>query len=404
MTGGCPMSLPTTRTTPFDPPAALAALRAEEPVSPLRYPDGHVGWLVTGYDLARAVLNDARFSVGVMRSVVGHPVETPETLGASDESDALRGRMDFADAPEHGRLRHGQLRHFRISEIGRHRDAIEHIVDEPLAAMAQLGPPVDFVHAFALPISSLAICHILGVPGTDRHYFEEPTSLLMDPRSSYKDRAAAALDFRAYTERVIGEKRAEPGDDLLSELIGYEDFDDEDLPGIVQLLFEAGHETTANMLSLSVLALLSEQDGWQRLHGDPAAIEAAVEELLRYLTIVQTANVRTALEPVELGDVVVEAGQSVAVSLAAGNRDPVKFSDPDALDLRRDARGHLAFGYGPHMCLGQHLARLELRIALAKLVDRFPSLHLAADAGEAEFVDDERFIYGVRNLPVTWLE
>lgn len=404
MTGGCPMSLPTTRIAPFDPPAALAALRAEEPVSPLRYPDGHVGWLVTDYDLARAVLNDARFCIGVGRSVVGQwdPERRAEMLAAFDGIDTDRGRLDRADPPEHGRLRQGQLQHFKISEVARHRDAIERIVDERLAAMARLGPPVDFVQAFALPVPSLTICHILGVPGTDRHRFEELDD--PDPSSSPRDVVAAIDAFRTYIARVIAEKRAEPGDDLLSELVAHEAFDDDDLVGIAWLLFEAGHDTTANMLSLGVLALLSEEGGWERLQGDPLAIEAAVEELLRYLTIVHTADTRTALEPVEIGDVLVQAGQSVTVSLAAGNRDPVKFPDPDALDLGRDARGHLAFGYGSHMCLGQHLARLELRIALAKLVDRFPSLRLADDAGEAELHDDERIIYGVRKLPVTWLE
>ena len=268
--------------------------------------------------------------------------------------------------------------------------------------MAELGPPVDFVQAFAVPFASLAICHILGVPGSDSHRFEKLTNLVFDPGSNLQDIVALLKDFRAYLARVIGEKRAEPGDDVLSQIIADNDFDDDDLVGSAWLLFEAGHETTANMLSLSVLALLSEEDRWQRLQGDPAAIDAAAEELLRYLSIVPTSFVRTALEPVELGDVVVEAGQTVAVSLAAGNRDPVKFLDPDALDLGRDARGHLAFGYGPHMCLGQHLARLELRIALTKLVERFPSLRLAADAGEPEFFDGGRPVYGVRKLPVTW--
>lgn len=389
-----PVTLPTARDQPFDPPAALGQLRDRAPLCRLRYPDGHVGWLVTSHALARAVLADARFGMSPPRSPVA------PTAASGREDPVNSGVVIALDPPEHTRVRRLQTGHLTARRVATYRGAIERIVAGALDAMRRAGPPVDLVATFAQPVPSLAVCELLGVPDEDRGRFERPSTAMMNPECTPEEELAAFADFCEYGREVIWRKRSRPGEDLLSEVVRSGELTDDALVGLALHLFMAGHETTANQLALSVFALLREPARWETLVARPALIPGAVEELLRYLTIVQVgAFTRTALDEVELDGAVIEPGEAVTVSLSAANRDPRRFRDPDALDLTRDAGGHLAFGYGRHMCLGQHLARVELQAALAGLVRRFPTLRLA---GEAPLHSGERFLYGVRRLDVTW--
>jgi len=378
-------------------------LRDQQPVCRLQYPDGHVGWLVTGYALARKVLADSRFSLKPERPVVGDPEKSAAYRQATADSPIYAGAVGALDPPAHTRIRRLQTGYFTVRRVNEHRASIERIVGGRLDAMKRAGPPVDFVQEFALPVPSIVICELLGVPPSDRHEFEHPTAVLQDPDATNEEKIAAMHTFCDYCQRVVEQKRVHPTEDLLSELVATGELTDDELTGIALQLFDAGHETTASMLSLSVFALLCDRDQWEMLRAEPSLIENAVEELLRHLTLVQLgAFTRTALEDVELDDLVIKAGESVTVSLTAANRDPARFADPDKLDFHRDAVGHLAFGHGRHMCLGMHLARLEMQVGIAALIERFPTLRLAVSADEVPLESSERFLYGVRQLQVAW--
>jgi len=392
-----PIDLPTLRAG-VDPPPELGELREREPVRPLRFSDGHVGWLVTSYQLGRKVLMDSRFGVRPPRLPVGELLE----------SDLPRpGVMIGLDPPDHSRVRRLQTGYFTLRRAAELRPSLERIVAGRLEAMAAAGPQVDLHQIFALPIPSLAICDMLGIRHDERHRFEHPHDVAFDSERSDGERDAAYQEFLSFVREIADRRRADPGDDVISEVLATGELEDEELPGVVEQLISAGHHTTANMLTLSTYFLLADRSRWEALQAavgeDPAAIEPAVEELLRYLTLVQVgAFARTAHEDVELGGVVVRAGQSVLVSLAAANRDPAKFPNPDRFDPGRDANGHLSFGYGRHMCLGQHLARLELQVGLLGLLTTFPTLSLAVPAEEIRLHDGRNLLHGVYELPVTW--
>jgi cytochrome P450 len=269
-------------------------------------------------------------------------------------------------------------------------------------AMASSGAPVDLVAAFALPIPSLVICELLGVPYSDHAFFQEQTTLIVDLGSSAEQAAGAVRELAGYLHELVRRKRADPTDDLIGTLLTTTELSDAELTNIALLLLVAGHETTANMLALGTFALLAHPEQLAAFRADPALTDTAVEELLRYLSILHLgAPNRAAVEDVELGGQLVRAGETVVLGLPAVNRDPARFADPDVLRLDRAAHQHLAFGFGVHQCLGQQLARIELRIGLRALVERFPTLRLAVPADEVP-LRDSAVVYGVWRLPVTW--
>jgi cytochrome P450 len=275
---------------------------------------------------------------------------------------------------------------------------VERIVADHLDAMAAAGPPADLVSTFALPVPSLVICELLGVPYADHAMFQRYTATITAMASRPEETRAAMRALAVYLAGLVRRMRANPGDDLLGGLIAEGELTDEELAGIGLVLLVAGHETTANMIGLGVLALLRDPGQVAALRAAPAL---AVEELLRYLTIIQYGVVRAALEDVELDGCLIRQGETVTLALPAANRDPVAFGDPDMLRLdRANARHHLTFGHGVHQCLGQQLARVEMRIAYTALFDRFPGLGLAIPAERVQLRD--AFIYGVAELPVTW--
>ncbi|MGK5546627.1 cytochrome P450 [Streptomyces sp. URMC 127] len=393
-----PVTLPTDRPAdcPFDPPAGLGALREEQPLVPMRYPDGHVGWLATGWSTVRAILADPRFSSRY--ELLHYPLP-----GGPEGSlpPAPTGDMTGMDAPGHTRYRRLLAGKFTVRRMNALTERLEEITAGHLDAMERRGGPLDLVEAFAQPVPALMICELLGVPYADREVFQRHTAALMDQDSSAEEMQAAMAGLQEYIQALVPAKRAEPTDDLLSDLTA-SDLTDEELTGLGSFLLGAGLDTTANMLAHGAFALLSNPDQLAALRTDPGLADRAVEELMRYLTVAHT-TVRSALEDVDVDGLLIRAGETVTLSLQAANRDPERFPAPDALDLHRRATGQLGFGHGIHQCLGQQLARVEMRVAFPALFARFPSLRLAVPPGEVPLRHRSN-IYGVHRLPVTWDE
>ncbi|MFC9508769.1 cytochrome P450 [Streptomyces sp. NPDC057002] len=393
-----PPTLPTDRHTgcPFDPPAELTAL-SDRPLRPLRYADGHTGRLATGHAAARAILADRRFSsryelLHMPVPVPGMPAELPP---------APVGDITGLDAPEHTRYRRLLTGKFTVRRMRRLTERVERFTTECLDAMEQAGPGADLVEALARPVPALMICELLGVPYADRERFQSQVATIFDQAADAEARGGAYAALLQYLNELVLAKRAEPTDDLLSDLTT-SDLTDEELAGIGGLLLAAGLDTTANMLALGTFALLSNPDQLDALRADPGLAEQAVEELLRYLSVADPI-LRSALEDVEVEGRLIRAGETVTVSVQAANRDPRRFPDPDRLDIRREATGHLSFGHGAHQCLGQQLARVEMAVVFPALFARFPTLRLAVPPEEVPLREHAN-IYGVVSLPVTWDE
>jgi cytochrome P450 len=396
-----PRHLPTHRSCPFDPADEYRFLREEEPVSRLAFPDGNVGWLLTRHEDVRAVLADDRFSSDRLRA--SSPLRS---FPLRRDEPALRaGLLLSMDPPEHTRYRRLLTRYFTVRRMRELAPRIEQIVADHLDAMERGGSPADLVPSFARPIPSLVICELLGVPYEDRGVFQHCTAMILSLDADEDVRLAAVDELRDYMRDLVAAKRRHPDDALLGHLIQGSASDtpltDDELGGIGRLLLVAGHETTANMLALGTYALLCHPDQLRALRENAELIDTAVEELLRYLTIAQFGTIRIAREDLEIAGQHIRAGETVVASLAAANRDPAQFAGPDQLDLSRPASQHVAFGHGIHQCLGQQLARVEMKTAYPALLRRFPTLALAVPPDEVPMRHD-MFIYGVHRLPVAW--
>ncbi|GII53464.1 cytochrome P450 [Planotetraspora thailandica] len=391
-------TLPTARQSgcPFDPPAELIEARRHSPISRFPFPDGHEGWLITGYDLVRSVLADPRFSSRkeLMRH---HPLMD---LSGIEFPPAPPGEFLLMDEPQHSRYRKPLVGKFTVRRMRQLTERVEQITADHLDAMEKAGPPTDLVTAFAKPIPVIVICELLGVPYEDRARFQEQIDAFLGGETSDEDLIAAYTATQQYLAELVAAKRANPADDVLSDLMD-SDLTDEELQGMSLILLSAGFDTTANMLGLGTFALLRNPAQLAALRADPALTDKAVEELLRYLSVAKTFT-RTALEDVEVGGQTIKAGSAVILSYNTANRDPERFADPHALDIQRQATGHLAFGHGIHQCLGQQLARVEMRVAFPALLNRFPTLRLAVPAEEVDLRPETADIYGVKSLPVTW--
>ncbi|WP_069164602.1 cytochrome P450 [Nocardia altamirensis] len=388
------VELPTTRPSgcPLDPPTELSTLRERRPLVRMRFPDGHDGWLATGHATVRAVLADPRFSVRY--ELQHYPLAD---TGAMPQ--AMPGDMLGFDAPEHTRYRKLLVGKFTVRRMQQLTAHVEEITAAHLDAMARDGGPVDLVQAFAYPIPALVVCELLGVPYVDRDNFQRYAASANDLNVSMAERMAAFAAVAEYMRGLVVAKRAAPTDDVLSDLVA-SDLDEDELTGLGTLLLGAGLDTTANMLALGTYALLRNPEQWAALCDRPDLADLTVEELMRYLSIAHTTT-RTALADVELDGQLIKAGESVALSIQAANRDPARFDEPDTLDVRRTAVGQLGFGHGVHQCLGQQLARVEMRVAFPALATRFPTLRLAIPDDEVALRHDSD-IYGVHALPVTW--
>lgn len=385
----------------FDPTPELGEIRETTGVRKVVNAFGMTVYLVTRYEDVKAVLSDHdRFSNG---RPPGFVVPGAPVMPEQEQASARAGNLLGLDPPEHQRLRRMLTPEFNFRRIKRMEPRINQIVAEHLDAMEAAGAPADLVQHFALPIPSLVICELLGVPYSDRADFQTRSGRQLDLSLPMPERMELQRRGREYMHSLVDRARSHPGEDILGTLVrehGAELTDDE-LVGIAGLLLLAGHETTSNMLGLGTLALLRHPDQLAAVRDQPDAVGPAVEELLRWLSIVQTAIPRITTTDVEIAGVPIPAGQLVFASLPAGNRDPEFTIAPDIFDIRRGAPGHLAFGHGVHHCLGAPLARMEMRIAWPALFRRFPGLALAEDFQDVEF-RSFHFIYGLRSLSVRW--
>ncbi|WP_197383537.1 cytochrome P450 [Mycolicibacterium mengxianglii] len=389
------------RRTDFDPIPELREIREGAGVRTVVNAFGMQVYLVTRHDDVKAVLSDhERFS---NERPPGFAVPGAPPVSAVEQQQAQSGNLLGLDPPKHSRLRRMLTGEFTARRMKRLEPRIVEIVDMHLDAMENAGPPSDLVADFALPIPSLVICELLGVPYEDRSDFQHRTTRQLDLSLPIEERFELARQGRAYMQSLVARTRQHPGDDMLGMLVrehGNELTDDE-LVGIASLLLLAGHETTSNMLSLGTLALLRHPDQLAAVRDNPDVVGPAVEELLRWLSIVHSAVPRITTTDVELAGVPIPKGQLVFASLPAADRDPGYISEPETFDISRGAMGHLAFGHGVHHCLGAPLARMEMRIAYPALLRRFPTLQLAEPFDDVAF-RSFHFIYGLQSLAVSW--
>jgi cytochrome P450 len=400
--GDCPVDMPTLRDQPLDPPPEIGRLRLNHPLCRLRYPDGEVGWLATSHELVRAIHSDPRFAVAE-KLPVGDAEQVAGVISGLRETGIARAHLLFLDPPEHTRYRRLLARPFSRDGVEVFRPAIHRVVSDALDAIERAQPPVDLVEMYASPIALASHCIALGVPTNDGERFRRLGEALFDPATTSDDLEEAFADFCEYLRPAIGDKRSQPGDDVLSQVTSPEsELSDEEIFSIAAMLFLAGRTTMSNMLAAGLFALLCNRTQIDALSDDPVSVDVAVDELLRYVSVLAFGVTRRAVTDVELGGAVIRAGEHVTAALHGANRDASKWDDPDVLDLTRRATGHVAFGHGVHVCLGQHLARLEMRIALPELVKRFPSLHLAVPAADVPLYSGDQPDFGVHTLSAAW--
>ncbi|MEU8662858.1 cytochrome P450 [Actinoplanes philippinensis] len=357
-------ALQTTRRCPYAPPDEHTHIRdSESGISQVTLPSGQVAWAMGRLEHIRTMLTDPRFS-----SNRRHP-NFPRFTREQPAFDLMRPSLIQLDPPEHGPARKAVVGEFTVRRMAGLRPRIQQIVDEHIDAMLAGPRPADLVQALSLPVPSLVICEQLGVPYSDHNFFQRNSSALLSRTVTPEERRQAVTNLRDYLRDLIADKSADPADDLLGRQLA-QGSDPEDVLSLAFLLLIAGHETTANMISLGVVTLLERPDELAALREDPARTLPAIEELLRVYTIAEFANSRVAIEDVEIGGVTIRAGDPVLALSNAANHDPSAFDEAEEIKLDRGARNHVAFGFGIHQCLGQNLARMELQIVFDTLFRR----------------------------------
>ncbi|MDT8913829.1 cytochrome P450 [Amycolatopsis sp. PS_44_ISF1] len=376
----------------LDPVAELAAARAEAPIRKLDLPFGMNAWLVTGYEEAKAILGKVSEFSNDFTNLVGN---------AGVTEDQNPGGLGFADPPVHTRLRKLLTPEFTMRRLGRLTPRIDEIVHGQLDAMAAAEGPVDLWEQFALPIPSLVICELLGVSYEDREDVQRLSTARFDLFGGAGASLGAMSESLEYLLEIVRKQRREPGDGLLGMLIKEhgDEISDQELAGLADGVLTGGLETTASMLALGALVVLRDPAAFEAANGDDDAVHRFVEELLRYLTVVQMAFPRFAKQDLDVHGVHISEGDIVLVSLSGSNRDEILGADLESFDPTREPTSHLAFGYGAHRCIGAELARMELRTAYPALVRRFPDLRLAVAPEELKF-RKVSIVYGMDSLPV----
>ncbi|MGV0837756.1 cytochrome P450 [Mycolicibacterium thermoresistibile] len=389
------------RRCPFAPPPGVMELAAVKPLSRVRIWDGSTPWLITGYEAARALFSDTRVSVDDRRSGFPHWNEMMRS------TIYKRPRSVFTtDAEEHTKFRRMLSKPFTFKRVEGLRPAIQKITDEHIDAILAGPKPAELVTALALPVPSLVISEMLGVPFEDAEFFQEHANKGLDRFAKAEDNMTKGMSLAQYLIKLVEAKMENPAEDAVSDLAERVKAGEIDVKEAAQLgtgLLIAGHETSANMIGIGVLALLEnpEQADFLRNAEDPKVIAAAVEELMRYLSIIQNGQRRVAVEDIEIAGETIRAGEGIILDLAPANWDSATFAAPDQLDLQRSDAPQLGFGYGRHQCVGMQLARAELQIVFHTLLRRIPTLKLATTIDQIPFKDD-RLAYGVYELPVTW--
>jgi len=392
---------PMRRKCPFAAPEEYTQLRETEPVVKVQLPDGSRVWLITRHEDARKVLADPRVSADITNP--GFPALLP--INRTIDKKGFRPPFMRMDPPEHTHHRRMLIQEFTVRRVRSMAPAVQSIVDGLIDGMLAEGPGLDLVEKFAVPVPSLVICNLLGVPYTDHEYFESRTRVLLSFDSTPEDLTTAMTEVRAFLNDLVTAKHEKPGEDLLSALVTNHldtgGISRPDLLAMVLLLLNAGHETTSNMISLGTVLLLQHPEQLAKLKADPALLPPAIDELMRTLAIGDFVPARVAAEDIEIGGTLIREGEGMIALIAAANHDPAAFEDPGSFDITRGARHHLGFGYGVHQCIGQNLARLELETVFRSLFTRIPDLRLAIPAEEVAY-KHEGAVFGIHELPVAW--
>lgn len=392
----CP-HFPTITEQGLGPDPLLDELRATDPITRVQLPFGEPCWLLTRYDDVRSMLADPRFS---RAATIGTDV------GRMSEFFPIEDSILGMDAPEHTRIRRLVSATFTARRMQALRGRAQEVVDDLLDAMADAPQPVDLVQAVALPLPITMICELLGVPFDDRERFHGWANIFMTSSGfSVEELLDAHGQLTGYLADLIARRRVQPTDDILGALVAARDDDDSvitegELVSLAMAILVAGYETTANQLGKFVLCLLDTPEQLAILRARPDLTANAVEELMRFIPLSAGAQIAyLATEDVELGGVLIRAGESVIASTASANRDEAAFPHADRLDVERSDIFQLGFGHGAHFCLGAHLARVELQVALESLLRRFPDLRLAVPAGDVPWKDGSA-VWGLEALPV----
>lgn len=384
---------------PFAPPQPM--LGHPKGLFRVKIWNGDTPWLITGHEEARTLFADSRISVD--DRIAGFPHWNEHMLATVDK----RPRSVFtSDAEEHTRFRRMLSKPFTFRRVEGLRTAIQKITDECIDEILAGPQPADLVAKLALPVPTVVISEMLGVPYEDHEFFQEHANAGLARYAAADAMQKGAMSLHQYLINLVEEKQANPSEDAVSDLAERVTAGEISVKEAAQLgtgLLIAGHETTANMIGIGILALLENPDqaDFLRAADDPKVIANAVEELMRYLSIIQTGQRRVALEDIEIGGETIRAGDGVIIDLSPANWDAKAYPEPDKLDLSRDASQQLGFGYGRHQCVGQQLARAELQIVFHTLLRRIPTLRLAVPLEEVPFKHD-RLAYGVYELPVNW--
>jgi cytochrome P450 len=384
---------------PFNPSPRYEQLRVEDPITRVTTPAGIDVWLVSRYEDARAVLGDSAIFSSVDASS-SHLMGDKDNLGAPPPPGVLIRH----DGDSHSRLRLRLAREFMMKRVAKLEPFIRKVVADQIDRMATLDGPIDLYREFGLPVPALVISEILGVPEADRAQFETFTAAQVDIALSVEERDAAAAASAGFFAQLVASKFENPGDDLISRLIrepSPQPLSFEELMGLSLLLLAAGHDTTANMITLGTYALLNNADQAAKLD-HPGIMDTAVDELVRYLSIIHNGVLRKAVVDTIVNGQAIRAGEHIAVVIESANHDPEFLIDADRLDLERRS-AHLGFGFGPHQCLGQHLARLELKVALPELFRRVRGLHVVTPDGKIPFKHD-MIVFGIKELMIDWDE
>ncbi|MDT5111293.1 MAG: hypothetical protein QOE20_3183 [Mycobacterium sp.] len=390
---------------PFAPPRKMLEMGEVKPLSRVRIWDGSTPWLITGHEVARELFADSRVSVDDRRS--GFPHWNEHMLSTVNK----RPRSVFtSDAEEHTRYRRMLSKPFTFKRVEGLRPAIQKITDECIDAILAGPQPADIVSALALPVPTVVISELLGVPYEDHEFFQHHANVGLARFASAEDGQKGAMSLAKYLSNLVEAKMAIPPgegtEDAVSDLAERVTAGEISVKEAAQLgtgLLIAGHETTANMIGIGVLALLEnpEQAALLRDSDDPKFIANAAEELMRYLSIIQNGQRRIAIEDIEIGGETIRGGEGIIIDLAPANWDANAYPEPDKVDFTRDAGQELGFGFGRHQCVGQQLARAELQIVFQTLLRRIPTLQLTIPFDAVPFKHD-RLAYGVYELPVTW--
>ena len=388
-----------TPTLPGQPVPDIRTISGGRPVFRAELPDGRIAWLVSGYESVRQMVIDQRFS----RALAVAPGRAQPGFEMS-----AAGSISGTDPPEHTRLRKLVASAFTVRRVEALRPRVASIVSQLIDAMARRPQPADLVASFSLPLPAQVICEMLGVPAADVEQFHAwSDAIIGDWQRDADEIMTAVTELYGYFGTLIENKRAQPADDLTSALIAARDdadrLSEHELTAMCCGLLIAGHETTANQINLSLLLLLDHPGQVAVLRADPGLIPGAVEELLRCTRLGGLPPARVTREDIQLGGVVIPAGELVIPLYSTANRDPSVFTDPDRFDVTREAASHLAFGAGVHHCLGAQLARVELQEAFRGLIGRLPGLRLAVPASDLEFKPGMA-IHSLRELPVRWGE